>query len=292
MAGIIDEIKDTYKNGNSLIKLIFINSAIFVLFKIVFLFYFFTDRTALFPISEWMAMPSSPVALLFKPWTLITYMFYHEEVLHFLFNMLNLYWFGKIFLMYFDEKKLVSVYLIGGVAGGLLYFALYNIFPTTFHPAILMGASASIIAIMTAAAIYAPNFKLYMVFIGEVKLIYIAIFSIILYAILIASDNPGGNIAHLGGAFFGYLWAKQFMRGRELTRGFSGFLDSVFSLFKRKKLKVTYKRPPTNDVEYKKQKLINQKEVDRILDKISKGGYENLSKEEKETLFKVSNKTN
>ncbi len=292
MAGIIDEIKDTYKNGNSLIKLIFINSAIFVLFKIVFLFYFFTDRTAFFPISEWMAMPSSPVALLFKPWTLITYMFYHEEVLHFLFNMLNLYWFGKIFLMYFDEKKLVSVYLIGGVAGGLLYFALYNIFPATFHPAILMGASASIIAIMTAAAIYAPNFKLYMVFIGEVKLIYIAIFSIILYAILIASDNPGGNIAHLGGAFFGYLWAKQFMRGRELTRGFSGFLDSVFSLFKRKKLKVTYKRPPTNDVEYKKQKLINQKEVDRILDKISKGGYENLSKEEKETLFKVSNKTN
>ncbi len=292
MAGIIDEIKDTYKNGNSLIKLIFINSAIFVLFKIVFLFYFFTDRTALFPISEWMAMPSSSVALLFKPWTLITYMFYHEEVLHFLFNMLNLYWFGKIFLMYFDEKKLVSVYLIGGVAGGLLYFALYNIFPATFHPAILMGASASIIAIMTAAAIYAPNFKLYMVFIGEVKLIYIAIFSIALFAILIASDNPGGNIAHLGGAFFGYVWAKQFMRGRELTRGFSGFLDSVYSLFKRKKLKVTYKRPPTNDLEYKKQKLINQKEVDRILDKISKGGYESLSKEEKETLFKVSNKTN
>lgn len=292
MAGIIDEIKDTYKNGNLLIKLIFINSAVFVLFKMVFLFYFFTERTAFFPISEWMAMPSSPMALLYKPWTLITYMFYHEEILHFLFNMLNLYWFGKIFLLYFDEKKLVSVYLIGGVAGGLLYFALYNVFPATFHPAILMGASASIIAIMTAAAIYAPNFKLYMVFIGEVKLIYIVIFSVILYAILIASDNPGGNIAHLGGAFFGYLWAKQFMKGRELTRGFSGFLDSVYSLFKRKKLKVTYKRPPTNDLEYKKQKLINQKEVDRILDKISKGGYESLSKEEKETLFKVSNKTN
>lgn len=292
MAGIIDEIKDTYKTGNSLIKLIFINSAIFVFFRIVFLFYFFTDKTALFPISEWMSMPSTPVALLFKPWTIITYMFYHEEILHFLFNMLNLYWFGKIFLIYFDEKKLVSVYLLGGIAGGLVYFAMYNIFPNLFHFGILMGASASIIAIMTAAAIYAPNFKLTMVFVGEVKLIYIALFSIVLYAILIASNNPGGNLAHLGGAFFGYLWAKQYMKGRELTKWFSGFLDTVFAVFKPKKLKVTYTRPPANDYEFQKQKLINQKEVDRILDKISKGGYENLSKEEKETLFKVSNKNN
>jgi membrane associated rhomboid family serine protease len=239
-----------------------------------------------------MSMPSTPIALLFKPWTIITYMFYHEEILHFLFNMLNLYWFGKIFLLYFDEKKLVSVYLLGGIAGGLFYFALYNLFPATFHPAILMGASASIIAIMTAAAIYAPNFKLYMVFFGEVKLIYIAIFSIVLFVILIASNNPGGNLAHLGGAIFGYLWAKQYMKGRELTKGFSRFLDAAFSVFKRKKLKVTYTRPPANDYEYRKQKLINQKEVDRILDKISKGGYESLSKEEKETLFKVSNKNN
>jgi membrane associated rhomboid family serine protease len=291
MAGIIDEIKDTYKNGNSLIKLIFINCTIFVLFRVVFLFYFFTDQAVFFPITNWMSMPSTPMALLFKPWTIITYMFYHEDVLHFLFNMLNLYWFGKIFLVYFDEKKLVSVYLLGGFVGGLMYFALYNIFPAAFHPAILMGASAAIIAIMTATAIYAPNFRLYMVFFGEVKLIYIAIFSVVLFIILIASDNPGGNLAHLGGALLGFLWAKQYMKGHELTKGISQFLESVYALFKSRKLKVTYKRPPVNDLDYNKQKLANQKEVDQILDKISKGGYESLSKEEKETLFKMSNKT-
>lgn len=290
MAGIIDDIKDTYKNGNALIKLIFVNSAIFILFRIVFLFYFFANNEAAFPITWWMSMPSEPLALLYKPWTLITYMFYHEDVLHFLFNMLNMYWFGKIFLMYFDEKKLVSLYLLGGIAGGLIYFAFYNIFPATFRPGILMGASASIIAILTAAAIYAPNQQLYMVFFGQVKLIYIAIFSVVMFAILIASDNAGGNLAHLGGAFFGYLWAKQYRRGFELTKGLSALIDSFLSLFKRKKLKVTYKRPPAHDFEYNRQKVANQKEIDRILDKISKGGYESLSKEEKETLFKVGNK--
>lgn len=294
MATIINEITDTYKNGNSLIKLLFFNGAVFVLFRLVFLIYFFGDKGDFFPsqVSAWMSMPSTPMALLLKPWTIITYMFYHEDVLHFLFNMLNLYWFGKIFLIYFDEKKLVSIYLLGGIAGGAMYFAIYNLFPATFNPAILMGASASVIAIMTASAIYAPNFKLNMVLFGEVKLIYIAIFSIIMFVILIASNNPGGNLAHIGGALFGYLWAKQYMRGRDVTKGVSGFLDWVYALFKPRKLKVVHKRAPSNDMDFNKQKHENQKEVDQILDKISKGGYESLTKVEKATLFKMSNKNN
>jgi len=283
---IIDEIKDTFHTGNSLVKLIFINTAVFVLFRLVFIIYFLADKSGYFPITYWMSMPSMPVVLLNRPWTVITYMFYHEEFLHFIFNMLNLYWFGKIFLIYFDQKKLISIYLLGGIAGGVTYFAFYNIFPSVLGNGLLLGASASIIAIMIAVAFYAPNFKVNMLFIGEVKLKYIGIFSIILFIILIASDNPGGNLAHLGGAVFGLIWATSYKLGKDFISGFTDLLDSFFKLFNRNKLKVAH-RSPRDDFEYNKVKLLNQKEVDRILDKISKGGYEKLSKEEKDTLFRM-----
>jgi membrane associated rhomboid family serine protease len=291
MAGIVDELKETYKTGNSLIKLIFINSAVFILFRIIYIFYFFTGQAGVFPVTGWLSLPSTPGELLYRPWTLITYMFYHEDIFHFIFNLLNLFWFGKIFLFYFDEKKLTSLYLLGGITGGLFYFAVYNLFPGIFHPALLMGASASIITIMIASAFYAPNFKVNMLFLGEVKLIYIGIFSIVLYIILIASDNPGGNLAHLGGAFLGYLWAIGYKKGKDFTSGFSRFLSSFFLLFKRNKLKVSHKRA-VDDFEFNRRKLLNQKEIDRILDKISKAGYESLTKDEKDTLFQMGNKPN
>ena len=153
--------------------------------------------------------------------------------------------------------------------------------------------SAAIIAIMFASAFHVPDFKLYMVFIGQVKLIYIAFFSLFLYVVMIStSNNAGGNLAHIGGAFMGYLWIKQFKRGSDLTKGFTSIVNFIVSLFKPRKLKVTYKRPPVNDLDYKKQKNLDQKEIDRILDKISKGGYESLSKSEKDTLFRMGNKNN
>ena len=292
MATIIDELKNTYKTGGMLIKLIFINSAVFILFRIIFLFYYIPGYQANFPFTQWLSMPSSISGFLSHPWTLFTYMFYHEALLHFLFNVLNLYWFGKIFLLYFDEKKLLSLYLLGGIAGGLFYFLLYNLFPATFGGGILLGASASIVAVLIAISFYAPNFKVLMFFIGEVKLIYIGIFSIVLFLILIASDNAGGNIAHLGGAFVGYIWAMQIRRGLDFTKPVSRFTDSIFKLFKpRNRLKVTHKRPVSDiDMDYNASKLDTQKEIDRILDKIAKGGYDSLTSAEKETLFKMSDK--
>ncbi|MDP4207356.1 MAG: rhomboid family intramembrane serine protease [Bacteroidota bacterium] len=284
---IIQDLRSTIKNGDMLIKLIFVNSAVFVIFRIIYLFYFLSGQP--FTLGYWMSLPSDPAGLLYKPWTLVTYMFYHEGLLHFFFNVLNLYWFGKIFLLYFDEKKLLSIYLLGGLTGGLFYFAVYNLLPNIFPPAILLGASASVIAILFAVAFYAPNFKVFMVFVGEVKLIYIAIFSLLLYVILIASDNPGGNLAHIGGALFGYLWVRRYQRGRDITRGFGKFLESFFALFKRRKMKVTYKRP-VSDMDYNHKKNIDQQEIDRILDKISKAGYGSLSKDEKDILFRMSNK--
>jgi membrane associated rhomboid family serine protease len=290
MASIIQELKDLYKNGGALIRLIYINSAVFILVSLAFLF---SGQPTPFVMDYWLSLPSDPSSLLYKPWTLITYMFFHREIMHFLFNMLNLYWFGKIFLMYFDEKKLVSLYFMGGIAGGVFYVVFANIFPGVFGGGILLGASASIIAIMFASAVYVPDFKVYMVFIGPVKLIYIAIFSLFLYVVMIStSNNAGGNLAHIGGAFVGYLWVKQFKRGSDVTKGFTWVIDFMGSIFKPRKLKVTYKRPPVDDLEYNRKKNLDQKEIDRILDKISKGGYENLTKSEKDTLFKMGNKNN
>ena len=290
MASIIQELKDLYKNGGALIRLIYINSVVFILVSLAFLF---MGQPTPFMVDYWLSLPSYPPDLLNRPWTLITYMFFHRDIMHFLFNMLNLYWFGKIFLMYFDEKKLVSLYFMGGIAGGIFYVVFANIFPTLFGHGILLGASAAIIAIMFASAFHVPDFKLYMVFIGQVKLIYIAFFSLFLYVVMIStSNNAGGNLAHIGGAFMGYLWIKQFKRGSDLTKGFTSIVNFIVSLFKPRKLKVTYKRPPVNDLDYKKQKNLDQKEIDRILDKISKGGYESLSKSEKDTLFRMGNKNN
>ena len=277
MSGIGQELIDTYRNGGVLIKLIFINSIIFILQGIIGLFYG--------DVAYWFAMPSTWQLLIYKPWTLVTYNFYHQGVLHFFFNVLNLYWFGKIFLIYFNEKKLLNLYLLGGIIGGVLFFIVYNAFPARFHSNSLIGASASIMAIIIAVAVYAPNFKVYMVFLGEVKLIYIGLFSFILSLILINSENAGGNIAHVGGAIFGYLWVKQYRRGVDLTGGFSRFLDFFASLFKRRKMKVIHNQPPKNDLDYNKMKVANQQEIDRILDKISKGGYDSLTKAEKEALF-------
>ena len=290
MAGIVQELKDLYKNGGALIRIIIINCAVFVVVAVVFLF---SGQPKSFFMDKWFSLPSIPSDLLHKPWTLITYMFYHREIMHILFNMLNLFWFGKIFLMYFDERKMVGLYFLGGITGGIFYVVFTNIFPAIFGTGILMGASASIIALMFASAFHVPNFKLFMVFIGQVKLIYIAIFSLFLYVVMIAgSNNAGGNLAHIGGAILGYLWVKQMKQGMDMTKGFTWLIDLFGSLFKRRKLKVTHKRPPIDDLEYNKQKITNQKEIDRILDKISKGGYESLSKAEKDILFNVSNKKN
>lgn len=290
MAGIVQELKDLYKNGGALIRLIYINCAVFLVVSLAFLF---TGRPADFFMDYWFSLPSEPINLLYRPWTLITYMFYHREIMHILFNMLNLFWFGKIFLMYFDEKKLVSLYFLGGILGGIFYVLFANLFPMVFGRGILMGASAAIIALMFAAAFYVPNFKLFMVFIGQVKLIYIAIFSLFLYIVMITgSNNAGGNLAHIGGAIMGYFWINQIKQGRDITKGFAWLTDTFGSLFKRRKLKVTHKRPPFDDKEYNKQKLASQQEIDKILDKISKGGYESLTKAEKDTLFRMSSKNN
>lgn len=289
---IVDDIKKTFKTGSTLIKLIYVNIAVFLAVKLIGAFITLLQLNTGFSFATWFAVPADLNNLIYKPWTVFTYMFLHMDFMHILFNMLWLYWFGMIFLSYFDNKKLLSVYIIGGLAGAALYILSFNIFPLfdqVLPMSYALGASASVIAIVIAVSVYAPNHTIHLMFLGPVKLKYIAAFSIVLDVLSIASTNAGGHIAHLGGALFGFLYISQLRKGKNITKGFDRFMDKVFSLFKPKdKFKVTYKRP-VSDFEYNKTKVSNQKDIDKILDKIAKSGYDSLSKAEKEILFKNSN---
>lgn len=301
MAGnIVDEIKESFRKGSILTKLIYINLSIFLVVKIAFVFFMlFTsgqiplgNKEAVFDgdYLVYLMVPSDLNLLLHRPWTVVTYMFLHSGFLHILFNMLVLYWFGRIFLHYLTEKQLLTTYLIGGLAGAILFVTAYNIFPG-LTDAVALGASASIMAIVTAISFYSPDYTVYIPIVGTVKIKYIAIVYFLLDIMFIASENAGGHIAHLGGFMYGYFFAIQLKKGKDVGKVFSRFFDSIVTFFKpRPKLKVSYKSTARNmnDLDYNKSKVESQKEVDRILDKIAQSGYDSLSKKEKETLFKMS----
>ena len=292
---IIDEIKESFKQGTTLHKLIYLNLGLFMavqVFRIVLLLSNSPEQYDTF--LRYLAIPSNPEVLIRRPWTIITYMFLHEGFIHILFNLLWLYWFGTIFIQELGMKKLVSTYLLGGLVGGLMFVLFYNVFPV-FSPvsetAIALGASASVMAIVVAVATFRPDRKMQLMFIGPVKIGYIAIAMFILTSMVDFSVNTGGKIAHIGGALTGFLFAYYYRQGKDITRGFDRMMDRIATWFKpgRQNMKVTHKRS-ANDLEYNKQKGAEQKEVDRILEKISKGGYDSLSSREKELLFKMRDK--
>ena len=288
---IADDIKRTFRTGSSMVKLIYINLAVFILVNLVKVFLFFLNaQGASTGLVEWLAVPAWLPNLASRPWTVITYMFTHENFLHILFNLLTFYWFSTIFLGYFDEKKLLNIYILGGLFGALFYILAFNLFPVfgQWLPAsYALGASASIMAVIFAISLYVPDYSVYLVFIGRVKLKYLALFFIGLDILSIPAGNAGGHIAHLGGAFLGSMFTWQYRKGRDITKWFGNLMDWLFTLFKRReRIKVTYRRA-ADDMEYNKAKMERQAEIDLILEKISKGGYESLSKEEKDTLFKA-----
>jgi membrane associated rhomboid family serine protease len=307
MATLADEIKVSFKNGSALTRLIYINLGVFLVVKIVYVFFFLFSpsvgdlqaRGMYFQhnILKFLMLPASPELLLYRPWSLISYMFLHFQFLHILFNLLWLYWFGRIFLKYLNERQILSTYLLGGLAGAVFFILSYNFFPgliSELETAQALGASASVTAIVMAISFYAPNYSIYLPFIGPVKIKYIAIVYVVSDILQIASENAGGHIAHLGGAVYGYLFAIQLKRGKDMGSFFGRLMDAMASLFKpRKNLKVTYRKAASkeDDLDYNKMKVEHQKEIDRILDKIAKSGYESLSKKEKETLFKMSNQS-
>ncbi|MBW8334419.1 MAG: rhomboid family intramembrane serine protease [Prolixibacteraceae bacterium] len=285
-----DEIKESFREGSALTRLIYINLGVFLLIRIVNVIFFLAE--AHFPFLDWLALPADFATLASRPWTLITYMFLHFDFLHILFNLLWLYWMGQIFLGYFDQGKLIAIYLLGGIFGGLFYVLGYNSFPVFAEMVAdsrLLGASASVIAIITALAMHAPNHAIHLLFIGPVKMKYIALFSVLMYVIGISSSNAGGNLAHLGGAALGVIYVFQLRRGIDPAKGVTSLMNSLKKQFAPKpKVKITY-RKPENDIEYNRKRNLDQARMNEILEKISKSGYGSLTKEEKEILFRMGN---
>ncbi|WP_158828702.1 rhomboid family protein [Mucilaginibacter lacusdianchii] len=230
----------------------------------------------------YLALPAHLPQLASHFWTPLTYMFMHADVFHILFNMLWLFWMGQLFEEYLGKNRLVSVYLMGGLAGAALYILAFNTLPV-FAGALpfitVVGASACVMAIVVATATLLPDYSIYMMFIGPVKLKWLALFYVVIDFLGILGPNAGGEIAHLGGALLGFVYVKQLKSGNDWNRS----MDSVLS--QRPKVSVASKnRSYTSNTTRPREE-----EIDRILDKISQSGYESLNKQEKETLFRASN---
>lgn len=290
MASIIDEIKESFRSGDMLTRLIYINIGLYISVNLILVIGFFLNTNL--SIVPYLTVPAAPNRLFFQFWGLITYMFLHESFFHILFNMIWLYFGGKIFLEYLNPKKLLSVYLLGGISGALLYILAYNVFPVFANElpySQALGASASVLAILIAIATFVPDYSVRLMLIGTLKLKHIAIFSVVLDLLSIPQGNAGGHIAHLGGAFFGFIYARQLQKGSNLAVGFERVLDKFFTLFKPKsKLKTAYKAKTKTDQEFHEQKAKQKADLDKILDKISASGYDSLTKAEKEFLFKMN----
>jgi len=292
---IVDEIKESFRKGTTLHKLIYVNIGVFLAVQVVRIVLFLSNSyDHFYEFVDFLAVPSNLDVLGKRPWTLVSYMFLHIDFIHILFNLLWLYWFGTVFVQELGLKKLLSTYLLGGFIGGLFYVLFYNLFPV-FEPvranSTALGASASVMAVVIAAATYQPDRRMHLIFIGPVKIVYIALIMFILTSLVDFSVNSGGKIAHTGGALTGFLFAFYYRQGKDITKGFDRMMDRIATWFKpgKKHMKVTYKRP-ADDIQYNKQKADEQKEIDRILDKISKAGYDSLTSKEKELLFKMSDK--
>ncbi|MEI6456370.1 MAG: rhomboid family intramembrane serine protease [bacterium] len=287
-----DGLKIFFRQGSPLAILILINSGIWIIVQILrVLLFLFNEPDSSIAISQlfsFLALPAYLPKLVTSPWTLITYMFFHIDIWHILFNMLWLYWFGKIFIEYMNGRKLVTVYLLGGISGGLLYILAFNIFPAfsvQLPNSYALGASASVMAVVAAISFYVPNYSLNLLFIGRIKVIYLAIVLFIFDFFMIPAGNSGGHLAHIGGALFGFLYVQFLPVGK---------MNILGDLFRRKKKPLAgfgnFDSRPVTDETYNYQKAEKQKRIDEILEKISKGGYDSLSKEEKEFLFKSSGK--
>lgn len=288
-----------YNNGH--VQLIIINLAVFVVMGVTMVVMRIGGLDELWSaIHEQFQIPARFSEFVTRPWSLITYMFTHDlsGILHILFNMLIMYWFGKLFVEYLGSDKLVAVYLLGGLAGGIFYLLAYNTIPyfvaqsQAFRIG-MVGASASVNAIVVATATLLPNYTFFLLFIGPVRIKYIAAVFVFLSFLGSVGDNAGGNIAHLGGALMGFIYMKQLQAGINWGGWITVTLDWFKDLFKEKpKVKVSYRKDRSSGARTggSEKGSYTQEEIDRILDKISEGGYESLTKDEKEKLFNASKK--
>ncbi len=280
---IIDEIKFTFSSSNAVRKIILINISVFIFTSLInALLFLMNDNSGLLSVfMRQLMLPASFINFIKQPWSIITYMFLHDGFLHILFNMLWLFWLGSILHEYLGNKKVYEAYFGGGIFGGLLYMICFNIFPvfqTSIDGAYALGASAGVLSIIVATATLLPDYSIQLLFFGAVRLKWLALITVVLDFIGIPSGNAGGHIAHIGGALFGFLYIKYLYQKNILPHWLT-------NIFKRKsKVKVHYKTTFMKTG----NEIPTEEDIDDILDKISKSGYDSLNKKEKELLFKAS----
>lgn len=286
---ILDGFKQFFLQKSVLSRLMLINIIIWLICLFVSVFTWLFNISDISFVTKLFAVPADLSSLSDKPWTIFTYMFLQEQFWHLFFNMLMLYYGGKIFLQYFSQKQLLITYIFGGVFGALFFIISFNTFPVFGNmktDAVALGASASVLSILVAAATYRPEYRLNLFLLGQVKMKWVALIFVVIDILSIPKGNSGGHIAHLGGALWGFLYA--FM----LRKNFD-----IYLIFKHQpKIRVksrnadNYHQRPKTDEQYNAERAQEQEEINRILEKIAKNGYSSLSDIEKEFLFRQSKK--
>lgn len=274
-----------FKPASSINKFIALNVVVFLVLNVLKLVEYIARSPAGFSdeLLTWIAVPSVLPVLATRPWTVFTYMFVHQEIFHLFFNMLWLYWIGQIFEEYLGYRKFTFVYIAGGIAGAAFFIAFSNLIPAFHTGAPTIGASASVMAIITATATLLPEYTIGMMFLGNIKLRWLAIGYIVLDIILIPQGNIGGQLAHLGGALLGFLYINQLQKGSDWAAPFV----ALFNRQQKSKLKVAYRSPALTSSKEKNRDKSNEQIVDELLDKISRFGIGSLSEKEKQLLNKA-----
>jgi membrane associated rhomboid family serine protease len=294
--GFWEQIKAQFKQGSVLTRLIYINLGVFVIVVgwLILSALGGLEKTWL---QDFLAFPASLERAILKPWAFVTYMFTQINFFHLIFNLIALFWFGRMFMNWLDQNRLLAVYVLGGLSGAAMYLFSYHIFPglaIESKTAQVVGASASIYAIMLALLAIAPRFKIVIPLIASFELRQVILVFLMIDVFSIAfSQNIGGHLAHFGGAIFGYTFGILHKQGFDITAWFTAIVRTIMQAFKPKqKTKVHFTQTNQtryeSDMDYNARKTAEQEEVNRILDKIGTSGYDSLTKREKEILFKSS----
>lgn len=298
---MLDEFKNAFqRHNNAHVQFIIINVVIYIVLGSLMVFSTISGFEYFFrAVHNQFSIPAAFSEFLSRPWTIITYAFAHDltGILHILFNMITLYWFGKLFVEYLGSDKLIALYILGAIAGAVVYLLAYNTIPYFMTSALqvnMVGASAAINAIVVATAVLLPDYTFFLLLIGPIKIKYIAAVIVFLSFLGTVGANSGGNLAHLGGALMGFVYIKQLQSGVNWGSWITMTLDWIRDLFSRRaKVKVSYRKSGQDSSTSKaatKTTKASQEEIDAILDKISDRGYESLTKDEKEKLFNASKK--
>ena len=288
---LLDQLKYQFKTGGTYIKIIYINVGIYLLF----LFF-----NILFTLMQWnlnsnflesyLTFSSSPVMFLKRPWTIFTYMFLHGSFWHIFNNMLIYFFTARMFEDLVGKKAALNTYIIGGFCGAILYLVTHNLFPlfSNMGNIPMLGASAAVMAVFVGLATYSPNYEVMLFGVLRVRMKYLALIWVAFDVIGLANQDGIAHFAHLGGAIWGYLFVINFKKGKDISNWFNQITNIVSSIFKKKKIKIVYKKKNPVVKKTVKGSQIRQEKVDAILDKIKASGYESLSKEEKDYLFDAS----